>query len=66
VFVVSPDAFFTLKNLAAFLAASDLDLDTALNLDGGPSSGLMLTGPAGLTGVDSWIKVPAVIVAEAK
>jgi uncharacterized protein YigE (DUF2233 family) len=66
VFVVSPDAFFTLKNLAAFLAASDLDLDTALNLDGGPSSGLMLAGPAGLTGVDSWIKVPAVIVAEAK
>jgi len=66
VFVVSPDAFFTLKNLAAFLAASDLELDTALNLDGGPSSGLMLAGPAGLTGVDSWIKVPAVIVAEAK
>ena len=66
VFVVSPDAFFTLKNLAAFLAASDLGLDTALNLDGGPSSGLMLAGLAGLTGVDSWIKVPAVIVAEAK
>jgi uncharacterized protein YigE (DUF2233 family) len=66
VFVVSPDAFFTLKNLAAFLAASDLELDTALNLDGGPSSGLVLAGPSGLTGVDSWIKVPAVIVAEAK
>ena len=66
VFVVSPDAFFTLKNLAAFLAASDLELDTAVNLDGGPSSGLMLAGPAGLTGVDSWTKVPAVIVAEAK
>jgi uncharacterized protein YigE (DUF2233 family) len=66
VFAVSPDAFFTLKNLAAFLAASDLELDTALNLDGGPSSGLMLAGSAGLTGVDSWVKVPAVIVAEAK
>jgi uncharacterized protein YigE (DUF2233 family) len=66
VFVVSPDAFFTLKNLAAFLAASDLELDAALNLDGGPSSGLMLAGPSGPTGVDSWIKVPAVIVAEAK
>ena len=66
VFVVSPDAFFTLKNLAAFLAASDLELDTALNLDGGPSSGLMLASPAGLTGVDSWIEVPAVIVAEAR
>jgi uncharacterized protein YigE (DUF2233 family) len=66
VFVVSPDAFFTLKNLAAFLAASGLELDTALNLDGGPSSGLMVAGPSGSTGVDSWIKIPAVIVAEAK
>jgi uncharacterized protein YigE (DUF2233 family) len=66
VFVVSPDAFFTLKNLAAFLAVSDLELDTALNLDGGPSAGLMLAGPSGSIGVDSWIKIPAVIVAEAK
>jgi len=66
VFVVSPDAFFTLKNLAAFLAASDFELDTALNLDGGPSSGLMIAGPSGPTGVDSWVKVPAVIVAEAR
>jgi uncharacterized protein YigE (DUF2233 family) len=66
VFVVSPDAFFTLKNLAAFLAASDLELDTALNLDGGPSSGLMLAGSTGPAGVDSWVKVPAVIVAEAR
>jgi uncharacterized protein YigE (DUF2233 family) len=66
VFVVSPDAFFTLKNLAAFLAASDLELDTALNLDGGPSSGLMLAGSTGPAGEDSWVKVPAVIVAEAR
>jgi uncharacterized protein YigE (DUF2233 family) len=66
VFVVSSDAFFTLKNLSAFLAASDLELDSALNLDGGPSSGLMLAGPTGPTGVDSWIKIPAVIVAEAR
>ena len=66
IFVVSPDAFFTLKHLAAFLAASGLELDTALNLDGGPSSGLMVAGPSGSTGVDSWIKIPAVIVAEAK
>jgi hypothetical protein len=41
-------------------------LDTALNLDGGTSSGLMLAGRDGPTGVDSWVKVPAVIVAEAR
>jgi len=66
VFVVSPDLFFTLKSLSAFLAASDLGLDTALNLDGGTSSGMMIAGPAGPTGEDSWIKIPAVILAEAR
>lgn len=66
VFVVSPDWVFTLKNLSAFLAASDLGLDTALNLDGGTSSGMMIAGPDGPTGVDSWVKVPAVIVAETR
>ncbi len=66
VFLVSPDLFFTLKSLSTFLVASDLELDTALNLDGGTSSGLMLAGRAGPTGTDSWVKVPAVIVAEAR
>jgi len=64
VFVVSPDAFFTLKTLAAFLAASDLELDTALNLDGGTSSGMLVAGRDGPLGVDSWVKIPAVIVVE--
>ena len=66
VFVVSPDLVFTLKSLSAFLAASDLELDTALNLDGGTSSGMLVAGPDGPAGVDSWVKVPAVIVAEAR
>jgi uncharacterized protein YigE (DUF2233 family) len=66
VFVVSPDAFFTLKTFAAFLAASDLELDTALNLDGGPSSGILIAGRGGTVGVDSWIKIPAVIAVEAR
>ncbi len=38
----------------------------ALNLDGGTSSGLMLAGRDGPIGVDSWVKVPSVIVAEAR
>lgn len=66
VFVVSSDFVFTLKSLAAFLAASDLELDTALNLDGGTSSGMLVAGPDGPAGVDSWVKVPAVIIAEAR
>jgi uncharacterized protein YigE (DUF2233 family) len=66
VFVISPEMFFTLKTLSTFLAASDLELDTALNLDGGPSSGMLIAGRQGPIGVDSWVKIPAVIVAEAQ
>lgn len=65
VFLVSPSPVFSLKTLSAFLAASDLDLDVALNLDGGTSSGLWYTDPAGaVLGVDSWVHVPTVIVVE--
>jgi uncharacterized protein YigE (DUF2233 family) len=66
VFVVSSELFFTLKTLSAFLAASDLELDTALNLDGGTSSGMLIAGREGTLGVDSWIKIPAVIVVEVR
>jgi uncharacterized protein YigE (DUF2233 family) len=66
VFVLSPEAFFTLKTLSAFLAVSDLELDTALNLDGGPSSGMLIAGRDGPLGADSWVKIPAVIVVEVR
>jgi len=66
VFVSSTDLVFTLKSLSAFLAASDLELESARNLDGGTSSGLLLAGRDGPTGIDSWVQVPAVIVAEAR
>lgn len=36
---------FTLHQLSAWLVASDLELDAALNLDGGTSSGLILAEP---------------------
>jgi hypothetical protein len=36
---------FTLHQLSAWLTASDLGLDVALNLDGGTSSGLILAQP---------------------
>ena len=66
VFVVSPLPTFTLTEFGAWLAAAGLDIDTALNLDGGTSSGLMVRDGDQMIGVDSWVGVPSVIVAEAK
>ncbi len=44
-FILAPMGYFTLHQLSAYLTASDLALDIALNLDGGPSSGLLLADP---------------------
>ncbi len=66
VFIVSPGGVFTLTRLGQWLAASDLDLDTALNLDGGSSSGLMVRDGAELRGTDSWVEVPDAIVVETR
>jgi hypothetical protein len=63
VFLLSPRATFNLVELAEWLAQSDLDLDTALNLDGGASAGLVARTPDGAWGVNSWATVPAVILA---
>jgi uncharacterized protein YigE (DUF2233 family) len=64
VFVVSPTPIFTLTEFSQWLAASDLDLNVALNLDGGTSSGLVLRSGNRNLGVDSWVQVPNVIVVE--
>jgi uncharacterized protein YigE (DUF2233 family) len=58
-FLVARRGHFSLHGLASWLAGSDLDVDIALNLDGGPSSGLWLPGEAE---VDSVLPVPAAIV----
>lgn len=65
-FAVSPAPTFTLTEFGQWLAASDLDLDVALNLDGGTSTGLVLRSGQQMLGVDSWIEVPDVIVVEAR
>ncbi len=44
-FLVSSFGHFTLHGLIRYLDASDLALDRALNLDGGASSGLLLSDP---------------------
>ena len=64
IFVVSPGPTFTLTEFGQWLAASDLDLNAALNLDGGTSSGLVLRSGQRNLGVDSWVPVPDVIVVE--
>ena len=52
-FIVTPGSTFTLYGMAVWLANSDLDIDTALNFDGGSSSGLAVWTPTGVWGFDS-------------
>ena len=56
--LVAPRGFFSLHALAMWLAESDLDVDIALNLDGGASSGLWRPQVAQ---IDSLAAVPVVI-----
>ena len=44
-FIVTPRGHFTLHELSLYLTESDLDLEMALNLDGGPSSGIWVSQP---------------------
>ena len=43
--IVTPEGYFTLHQLSAYLTESDLNLDVALNLDGGGSTGILVTNP---------------------
>lgn len=62
--IASNAVSFTLMELAQALKASDLELDAALNLDGGRSTGLYLRTPAASVAIDSFEKVPLVLVIE--
>ncbi len=66
IFAMSPLPIFTLTEFGQWLAASDLDLEAALNLDGGTSSGLVLRSGSQTLGTDSWVEVPNVIVVESR
>jgi uncharacterized protein YigE (DUF2233 family) len=44
-FLIASQGSFTLRKLAVYLYESDLDLDVAMNLDGGPSSGMLVADP---------------------
>ena len=58
--ILSRRGNFTLHQISAWLAASDLNLDIALNLDGGPSSGLLLANPQ--ENLSSLASLPSVII----
>jgi len=44
-FIVTPQGYFTLHQLSAYLTESDLGLDVAVNLDGGGSTGILVASP---------------------
>ncbi len=63
-FIAAQQGIFTLHTLSQYLVDSDLELDIALNLDGGPSTGLLLADP--LEVVHSFTALPVVITARSK
>jgi len=64
--LVSPTSDFTLRGLADWLSWSDLDVERALNLDGGSSTGLYLSDGALQEAIDSFGPLPIVLLVEAK
>jgi uncharacterized protein YigE (DUF2233 family) len=44
-FILAPQGYFTLHQLSTYLTESDLDLDIAVNLDGGGSTGILVASP---------------------
>ena len=57
--VVAPDGGFTLSQFSATLVDSDLDLDIAVNLDGGASTGFIIQDPP--VRVESFGPLPTVV-----
>jgi uncharacterized protein YigE (DUF2233 family) len=44
-FILAPQGYFTLHQMSLYLTASDLNLDIAINLDGGGSTGILVANP---------------------
>jgi uncharacterized protein YigE (DUF2233 family) len=64
--IVGPTSGLTLRELASWLATSDLGIDRALNLDGGSSTGLFLQSGALREQIDSFSPLPIVIFAQSR
>jgi uncharacterized protein YigE (DUF2233 family) len=66
VIIVCPNGTFTLHQLASYLLQTDLELDIALNLDGGTSTGLSLLVGEEPVEIPSYVPVPAVIAIKSR
>ncbi|OQY20772.1 MAG: hypothetical protein B6I35_10050, partial [Anaerolineaceae bacterium 4572_32.2] len=62
--VVAPRGYLSLHEMSVFLANSGLGIGTALNLDGGGSTGLWLNSGDASVQIDSRTPIPSVIVVE--
>lgn len=60
--IVCPSMAFSLDELADLLASSDLSLQTALNLDGGSSTGLYVNSSNQKVAIDALTFLPIVII----
>jgi uncharacterized protein YigE (DUF2233 family) len=61
-FIISPGGTFTLDEMADLVANSDLNIQTALNLDGGASTGMFIKTSKQTLGITSVSKLPIVII----
>ncbi len=64
--IASPTSEFTLVGLANWLSQSDLEIDRALNLDGGSSTGLFVDAGEAREQIDSFGALPLVLLVEAR
>lgn len=63
-FIVAPQGYFTLHQISAYLTSSDLNLDIAINLDGGGSTGILVANPHEV--IPAKVLLPFVILAYPK
>jgi hypothetical protein len=61
--IAAPTAAFTLRELAEWLAGSDLGVATAVNLDGGSSTGLIVQSDSAPARIDPFAPLPIVLLA---
>jgi uncharacterized protein YigE (DUF2233 family) len=64
--IASPTSRLTLHDFAGWLAESDLEIDRALNLDGGSSTGMFVSDGDLREEIDSFGPLPIVLLVEAK
>jgi len=61
IILVCDVAIFSLHELSGWLTQSDLNMDTALNLDGGRSTGLVAVSANGYTAIPAYVPLPIVL-----